>query len=175
MRRIREAFWAIYDCPTPVIAAVHGVALGTGLALAGSCDLVIAAKDARFGLPEVSVGIMGGAKHASRLMPQSMVRYLHLTATPVKAHDLVGYGGILKVVEQSELLSEARSVATSMAQHSPVALRYAKQSLNNIEYRDLKSGYAYEQSLSGELSAYSDAKEAVNAFFEDRKPQYTSS
>lgn len=175
MKRIRETFWSIYDSPAPVIAAVHGVALGTGLALAASCDLVVAAEGAQFGLPEVAVGIMGGAKHASRLMPQAMVRYLHLSGTPVPAEELVQYGGILRVVPKAELMATARKIADEMAQHSPVALRYAKQSLNEIEYRDLKSGYTYEQSLSGELSAYSDAKEAVNAFFERRRPQYTGS
>ena len=153
MKRIREAFWAIYDSPAPVVAAVHGVALGTGLALAGSCDLVVAAEGAEFGLPEVAVGIMGGAKHASRLVPQAMVRYMHLTGAPVAAEELVRYGGILKVVPRDELMAQARSIANEMAQHSPVSLRFAKQSLNAIEYRDLKSGYEYEQSLSGELSS----------------------
>lgn len=59
MRTVREAFWAIYDCPLPVIAAVHGAALGTGLAIAASCDMVIAAEGAKIGLPEVAVGMMG--------------------------------------------------------------------------------------------------------------------
>jgi enoyl-CoA hydratase len=173
MKRISESFWSIYDSPLPVIAAVRGVALGTGLAIAASCDFVIAGESARFGLPEVGVGVMGGAKHASRLAPQSVVRYLHLTAEQISAAELARYGGVLEIVADGEVVPRALEVAAKIVRHSPIALRYAKQSLNHIEYMDLKHGYEYEQSLSGELSAYSDAKEAVNAFFEDREPQYT--
>ncbi len=92
MKLVREAFWSIYDSPVPVIAAVHGVAVGTGLAIAASCDLVIAAEGARFGLPEVGVGMMGGAKHASRLVPQALVRYLHLTAEMMPAEEVADTG-----------------------------------------------------------------------------------
>jgi enoyl-CoA hydratase len=173
MKVIREAFFAIYDCPLPVVAAVRGVAVGTGLALAASSDLVVAGENARFSLPEVSVGVMGGAKHASRLVPQQLVRYLHLTAKALSAAELYRFGGVLEVVPDDEVVQAATRVAREMLRHSPVALRYAKQSLNHIEYMDLKSGYEYEQGLSGELSAYRDAKEAVEAFFERREPHYT--
>jgi enoyl-CoA hydratase len=172
MRSVREAFWAIYDAPVPVIAAVHGVAIGTGLALAASCDLVIAAEGAKLGLPEVNVGVMGGAKHASRLIPQALVRYLYYTAEPLPVEEFARYGGVLAVVPPERLLDEAYSVAAKIVRHSPVTLRFAKRSLNAIEYRDLKDGYEYEQGLSGELSAYEDAKEAVNAFFARRPPRY---
>nr|WP_211176626.1 enoyl-CoA hydratase-related protein [Pseudonocardia acidicola] len=173
MRHVREAFWAIYDAPVPVIAAVHGVAVGTGLAIAASCDLVVAAEGAKLGLPEVNVGVMGGAKHLSRLVPQALVRYLHYTGDPLPAEEFARYGGVLTVVAPERLLDEAYAVAAKIVRHSPVTLRFAKQSLNAIEYMDLKGGYEYEQGLSGELSAYADAKEAVNAFFERRPPQYT--
>lgn len=173
MRVVREAFWAIRDTPLPVIAAVHGVAVGTGLAIAASCDLVVAAKGARFGLPEINVGMMGGAKHASRLVPQALVRYLHLTGEPLPAEEVARFGGVWKVVPDDRLVDEAHALAHLMARHSPVALRFAKRSLNAIEYQDLKNGYEFEQGLSGELSAYADAKEAVAAFFERRTPTYT--
>lgn len=175
MRRVREAFWAIYDAPLPVIAAVHGAALGTGLALAASCDLVVAAEGARLGLPEINVGVMGGAKHLSRLVPQSLVRLLHLTGEPMAAEEFARYGGVLAVVPPEQLLDEANAIAARMARHSPVALRYAKRSLNAIEYADLKSGYEYEQGLTGELSGHADAKEAINAAVERRAPNYTGS
>ncbi|MCW2718530.1 MAG: enoyl-CoA hydratase [Pseudonocardiales bacterium] len=175
MRLVREAFWAIYDAPLPVIAAVHGVAIGTGLALAASCDLIVAADGAKLGTPEINVGVMGGAKHLSRLLPQALVRLLHFTGEPLAAEEFVRYGGVLTVVPQERLLDEAYALAARMTRHSPIALRYAKQSLNAIEYADLKTGYEYEQGLTGELSAHADAKEAVNAFFEHRPPQYTGS
>lgn len=175
MRTVREAFWAIHDAPVPVIAAVQGVALGTGLALAASADLVVAATGAKFGLPEVNVGVMGGAKHASRLVPQGLVRYLHLTAEPLPAEEVARFGGVWKVVPPDQLLTEAQTLAQLIARHSPVALRFAKRSLNEIEGRGLKDGYEFEQGLSGELSAYADSKEAVAAFFEQRSPVYTGS
>lgn len=173
MRLVREAFWAVYDCPVPVIAAVHGAALGTGLAIAASCDLVVAAESARFGLPEVNVGVMGGAKHLSRLVPQGVVRRLHLQGDPVPAVELERYGGIAEVVPDDRLDDAARDLARSIARHSPVALRFAKRSLNAIEYLPLKEGYELEQGLTGELSAFDDAKEAVNALVERRTPVYT--
>jgi enoyl-CoA hydratase len=173
MRQVRAGFWAIYDSPLPVIAAVHGVAVGTGLALAASCDLVVAAEGARFSLPEIGVGVMGGAKHLSRLVPQGVVRRMHYTADLVPAEELLPYGGIVSVVPQDQLLAAATELAQRISRHSPVAIKMAKRSLNQIEYMDLKQGYEFEQGLSGELSAYADAKEAVAAFFERRAPQYT--
>jgi enoyl-CoA hydratase len=173
LQTIIEASFAIYDAPLPVIAAVQGVALGSGVVLAASCDLIVAATGTMFGLPEVAMGVTGGASHASRLVPQGIVRYLHLTADSIAAEDLVQYGGILKVVPEAQLMPTARDVASRIARHSPVALRFAKKSLNTIESLDLKSAFEHEQSLSGELSGYSDSKEAVNAYFEKREPQYT--
>lgn len=173
MKNVREAFWSIRDCEIPVIAAVNGVAVGTGLALAASCDLVVAGESAKFSLPEIGVGLMGGAKHLSRLVPEGVVRRMHFTAEMVPARDLLPYGGIAQVVADDELVDAAVELAKQITRHSPVAIRFAKRSLNAIEYMDIKSGYEYEQGLSGELSAYSDAKEAVHAFFEGREPQYT--
>ncbi|MQA16020.1 MAG: crotonase [Pseudonocardiaceae bacterium] len=173
MRLVREAFWALYDSPVPVIAAVHGAALGTGLALAASCDVVVAADSASFGLPEITVGVMGGAKHLSRLVPQSLVRLLHLTGDPMPAQEFAHYGGVVDVVPDDHLLDKADELAARMTRHSPAALRFAKRSLNAIEYLDLKNGYEFEQGLSSELSGYADAKEAADAFVQRRPPHYT--
>ncbi|MCE0768303.1 enoyl-CoA hydratase-related protein [Pseudonocardia kujensis] len=173
LKQAREAFWAIYDSSYPVIAAVHGVAVGTGLAIAASCDLVVAAEDARFATPEVNVGVLGGAKHLSRLVPQGMVRLMHYTGDLYPAERLLPYGGIVEIVPRDQLLEKARDLARSIARHSPVTLRLAKRSLNGIEYRDLKSGYEFEQGKTRELSGYADSKEAVNAFLERREPVYT--
>ncbi|GEL22897.1 enoyl-CoA hydratase [Pseudonocardia sulfidoxydans NBRC 16205] len=173
LERAREAFWAIYDSSYPVIAAVHGVAVGTGLAIAASCDLLVAAEGARFATPEVNVGVLGGAKHLSRLVPQGMVRLMHYTGDLYPAEQLLPYGGIVDIVPQAQLLDTARELARSIGRHSPVTLRLAKRSLNGIEYRDLKTGYEFEQGKTRELSGYADSKEAVNAFLERRNPVYT--
>lgn len=173
LKLAREAFWAIYDSPFPVIAAVHGVAVGSGLAIAASCDLVVAAEGARFATPEVNVGVLGGAKHLSRLVPQGVVRLMHYTGNLYPAEDLLPYGGIVEIVPEEQLLDVARALAQSIARHSPVTLQLAKRSLNGIEYMELKPGYEFEQGLTRELSAYDDSKEAVNAFLDKRTPIYT--
>ncbi|MFC5064862.1 enoyl-CoA hydratase-related protein [Actinomycetospora atypica] len=173
LKTAREAFWAVYDAPVPVIAAVHGVAVGSGLAIAASCDVVVAAEGARFGTPEVNVGVLGGAKHLSRLVPQGVVRLMHYTGEPWTAEKLMPFGGIAEVVPADRLLDTAQGLARSIARHSPVTLRLAKRGLNAIEYMDLKSGYEFEQGLTRELSGHEDSKEAVNAFLERRDPVYT--
>jgi len=172
MKVVREAFAAIYDCPVPVIAAVHGPALGTGLALAASCDLVVAGESAVFGTPEVGVGVMGGAKHLSRLVPQQVVRLMYLTADPLPAADLVPYGGVVEVVPDADLLEAALALARRITRHSKLSVRTAKQSLNTIEYMDLKSGYEFEQRLTGQLSGSADSAESRRAIVEKREPKF---
>lgn len=172
MFHAREAFWAIRDSAVPVVAAVHGVALGTGVAIAASCDVVVASDDARFGLPEMKVGVMGGAKHLSRLMPPGFVRYMFLTAEPVPASELLRFGGVVDVVPRDDLLPRANAIAGQIARYSPSALRVAKKGLNDIEYLDVKRGYEHEQSLTTMMSGHPDAKEALRAFQEKRAPVY---
>jgi enoyl-CoA hydratase len=174
MKLVREAFAAIYDCPLPVIAAVHGSALGTGVAIAGSCDIVICAENARFGTPEVGVGVMGAAKHLSRLVPQQVVRQMYFTADPVSGHELMRLGGVTAVVPDDELVDAARAMAQRIARHSGAAVRTAKKSLNTIEYMELKSAYEFEQSLTGRLVDTSESREARLAVTEKRAPRYGS-
>ena len=172
MRLVRDAFAAIYDCPVPVIGAVRGAALGTGLAIAASCDLVVAGQSARLGTPEVGVGVMGGARHLARLVPQPFVRLMYFTADPLPAAELAGFGSIVKVVDDTEVVGTALEIAARMTRHSRTALRHAKESLNIIESMDLKSGYEFEQRMTGRLVAQPDAKEAVAAVRERRPPAY---
>lgn len=172
MFNVREAFYAIQDCAIPVIGAVRGAALGTGLALAASCDFVIASTDARFGLPEITVGVMGGARHLARLAPQPFVRQLFFTGDPVSAAELWRVGGLSKVVEPDELLDEAMAVASRVASYSPTALRVAKHTLNEVEKMDVQPGYAYEQGWTGWMSDHPDSKEAIAAAREKRPPVY---
>jgi enoyl-CoA hydratase len=152
MFHVREAFKAIYTCELPVIAAVHGAALGTGVAIAGACDFVIASDDARFGCPEVSVGVMGGARHLSRLVPQGVMRMMYFTADPLPALELRRFGGVLEVVPAGRLMDTAYAYADRIARHSPVVIRTAKRSLTAIEPMDLLPGYEFEQGLTVELA-----------------------
>ncbi|MGW0808220.1 enoyl-CoA hydratase-related protein [Nonomuraea sp. NPDC002799] len=172
MRLVRDAFASIYDCPVPVVGAVRGAALGTGLAIAASCDVVVAGESARFGTPEVSVGVMGGAAHLARLIPQPIMRAMYFTADPWPAADLVRFGSVLQVVPDDDVLETALGLTGKMTRHSLAALRHAKEALNTIEFMDLKSGYEFEQRMTGRLAAEPDAKEAVAALREHRVPVY---
>lgn len=175
MWHVREAFFAISDCPVPVIGAVHGSALGTGLALAASCDYVIAADDATFGLPELTVGVMGGAKHLSRLVSQPTVRRAFFTGQVLSAGELQRLGAIHGVVPRDQLMATASAEAATIAAFSPTAVRVAKRGLNAIEHMDLKNGYAYEQRLTALMSGHPDSKEALAARRERRDPEYAPS
>jgi enoyl-CoA hydratase/carnithine racemase len=172
MWRVREAFFAISDCVVPVIGAVQGAALGTGLALAGSCDFVVAERTARFGLPELTVGVMGGARHLARLAPGPLVRRMYFTGQPITAEELHGFGGCVFLCEPGERMAEARRLAERVASFSPTAVRTSKRILDRIETMDLKSGYIFEQRGTVRMSGHPDSKEALDAFREKREPRY---
>src|SRR5580693_2978547 len=105
------AFAAVYDCAVPVIAAVQGFCLGGGVGLAGNADIVIAATDATFGLPEVDRGALGAATHLARLVPQHLMRAMVYTCATVTARQLLEFGSVLRVVPPDELHDAARAVA----------------------------------------------------------------
>jgi enoyl-CoA hydratase len=172
---VREAFAAIYDCPVPVIAAVHGVAVGSGLAITACCDAVVCGESARLGVPEVGVGVMGGARHMRRLVPEQVMRIMYFTAESVPASDLLPYGGIHAVVPDDELLDAALTLAERMAVHSRAALRHAKEALNTIEFMDLKLGYEAEQRITTRLVMHPDSREARDAALQKRLPVYANS
>jgi enoyl-CoA hydratase len=172
MRRVREAFFAIQDCPVPVVGAVHGAALGTGLAIAASCDVLVALPDARLGLPELTVGVMGGARHLARLAPQAVVRRMYFTGEPMTAQALAEVTGAIVLAEPGRLLETAHGIAARIASFSPTAIRISKQILNRVEEMDLQNGYTAEQACTVRMSGHPDSKEALNAFKERRAPTY---
>jgi enoyl-CoA hydratase len=172
MWRVREAFFAIQDCSVPVIGAVHGAVLGTGLAIAASCDFIVAAKDARFGLPELTVGVMGGARHLARFAPEPLVRRMFFTGEQLTAGQLGEASGAMLVCEPEELLDRACALAARVASFSPTAVRLAKRVLNRVETLDLKAGYELEQSYTVKMSGHPDSKEALRAFRQKREPEY---
>jgi enoyl-CoA hydratase len=162
------AFAAVYDCPVPVIAAVHGFCLGGGIGLAGNADIVIAADDATFGLPEVDRGALGAATHLARLVPQHLMRAMVYTCQTVSAQQLLSFGSVLEVVPRPELRAAARKVADSIAAKNPAVIRLAKQSLNGIDPVDVKRSYRYEQGFTFELNLTGVADEARQAFLDGR-------
>ena len=171
-RACRECFAAIYDCPVPVIGAIHGFCVGGGIGLAGSCDILIAADNATFGLPEIDRGALGAATHLIRLFPQLKARKMFYTGSTVDAHEAYRLGAVEKVVAPGELIEEARDLGRDIASKSVEALRLAKESLNSIELLDVKKSYRFEQGFTLELFTSEDSAEARRAFVEKRPPSF---
>lgn len=163
MFHVREAFFAIQECRVPVIGAVAGAALGTGMAIAASCDFVVAADDAQFGLPELSVGVHGGARHLGRMVPQPIVRWMYFTGERLNGADMKALGAVVAVVPRDHLLGTAQREARRIAAFSPTAVRMGKRGLNEIESTDIRRGYEHEQGLTAAMMDYPDSKIALEA------------
>ncbi len=163
------AFAAVYDCAVPVIAAVQGFCLGGGVGLAGNADIVIAASDATFGLPEVDRGALGAATHLSRLVPQQLMRTMVYTCRTVTAQQLLAFGTVLDVVPPPDLRASALAVASEIAAKDPAIIRLAKQSLNGIDPVDVKRSYRYEQGFTFELNLTGAADKARQAFVDGQR------
>ena len=163
------AFAAVYDCPVPVIAAVHGFCLGGGVGLAGNADIVIAAEDATFGLPEVDRGALGAATHLARLVPQPLMRAMVYTCRTVTARQLLAFGTVLDVVPRRELRGAARDLAEEIAAKDPAVIRLAKQSLNGIDPVDVKRSYRYEQGFTFELNLAGAGDQARQRFVDGKR------
>lgn len=171
-RRAREAFHAIVECEKPVIAAINGPALGAGLAVAASCDILVAAEEATLGLPEINVGLMGGGRHAMRLFGHSRTRRMMFTGLRVDGKELYRLGVVEACVPGAELMDSAMGIAREIASKSPIAMRLAKHSLNTIADMSLRDGYRFEQNMTVELGKTEDSKEAMRAFVEKRAPVF---
>jgi enoyl-CoA hydratase len=163
MFHVREAFFAVQDCAVPVIGAVAGAALGTGLALAASCDFVVAAHDASFGLPELSVGVHGGARHLSRLVGEPVVRWMYFTGERLSGDQMLALGAVILAVPREQVVANAQAQARRVAAFSPTAVRMGKRGLNDIEHSDIKHGYEHEQGLTARMMGHPDSKIALDA------------
>lgn len=162
-----EAFSAIYECAVPVIAAVHGFCLGGGIGLVGNADVVVAADDATFGLPEVERGALGAATHLARLVPQHLMRTLFYTAGTVTAQQLQHFGSVYRVVPRAELDSAALEVAKNIAAKDGRVIRAAKRALNGIDTQDVHRSYRFEQGFTFELNLAGVADEIRARFDAD--------
>jgi enoyl-CoA hydratase len=172
-RRVREAFHSIVECRVPVVAAINGVALGAGLAIVASCDILVACDNAVLGLPEIDVGLLGGARHSMRLFGHSKTRRLMLTGQRIAGPELYRLGVVEECVPPDRLMDAALAIAAEIAAKSPVATRLAKHTLNTIESMTLRDGYRFEQNMTGELSRSEDSREAMRAFVEKRAPRFS--
>lgn len=171
-RRTRECFHAIRECAKPVVVAINGAALGSGLAMVASADIIVASEKATLGLPEVDVGLLGGCRHAMRLFGHSRLRRMALTGMRVDAAELYRLGIAEACTTPEGLMPAAREIARAIASKSPVSTRMGKHTLNVIEDMSLRDGYRYEQDMTAQIGKTADAREAQLAFKEKRAPVF---
>ncbi|MGR3584588.1 MAG: enoyl-CoA hydratase-related protein, partial [Pseudooceanicola nanhaiensis] len=157
----------------PVIAAVNGPALGAGLGLMSACDIFYASENATFGMPEINVGLAGGASMLKTLFGRSTMRRMFYTGVRLTAAELLERSILEKVTSREALVPTAMAVAQDIASKSPLAIKYAKQAMTMVEYMPQRDAYRMEQNYTMALAETDDAKEARMAFLEKREPKFT--
>ena len=157
----------------PVIMAINGFALGGGCELAMAGDIRIASDNAKFGQPEVNLGLIpgyGGSQRTTRLVGKGMAMYLCLTGEIVDAQEALRIGLVQKVVPQAELMNEAKRIATTIASKAPLAIAACKRAINNGAHLSIDDALEIEALEFGLLVDTEDIKEGTGAFLEKRKP-----
>lgn len=167
-----RTYEAIHRHPLPVIVAVHGFVLGGGIGMSGAADIVVAADDATFGVPEVDRGAMGGGAHLQRLFPVQKVRAMYFTGESITASEAYRLGALEAVVSKATLRDIALTIARKIAAKSPAMIRLAKESLNSVEDGNLEEKYRGEQAWTLKAYASADSAETRRAFVEKRKADF---
>ena len=165
-------FKAVHLNKVPVIAAVQGFVLGGGIGICGAADIVIAADDATFGLPEVDRGAMGGAAHLQRMFGVQKTRYLFFTGEMIGAPEALRLGAIERVVPRDQLKDVALEIAAKIAAKSPAMIRIAKEALTGIEDGNLEDKYRWEQGFTLQAYMSPDSSETRVAFVEKRDAKF---
>ncbi|HHX4700646.1 TPA: 2,3-dehydroadipyl-CoA hydratase PaaF [Escherichia coli] len=172
----RPQLWArLQAFNKPFIAAVNGYALGAGCELALLCDVVVAGENARFGLPEITLGIMPGAGGTQRLIRsvgKSLASKMVLSGESITAQQALQAGLVSDVFPSDLTLEYALQLASKMARHSPLALQAAKQALRQSQEVALQAGLAQERQLFTLLAATEDRHEGISAFLQKRTPDF---
>lgn len=167
-RLIRDAFYGVLDSSKPVIAAVNGGALGAGFILAACCDMVLAAEDAYFSMPEIDVGQGGGASILQRVLPLPKVRRMILTGERLPAAELYRLGAVEECLPADRLVTRAIELASTIAAKSPTAVKIIHEAFLTVESLPLREGFRLEQGYTTALSTSPEAAEARKAFFATR-------
>ncbi|MGA7356586.1 MAG: enoyl-CoA hydratase-related protein [Candidatus Cybelea sp.] len=160
----------------PVIMAVNGFALGGGCEIAMAGDILIASENAKFGQPEVNLGLIpgyGGTARTTRRVGKGMAMYLCLTGEIIDAREALRIGLVQRVVPASELMNEARRIATTIASKAPLAIAACKRTINNGAHLSIDDALELEALEFGTLVDTEDIKEGTRAFLEKRKPVWT--
>lgn len=176
MVRGRAAHDRLVRSPKILIAAVEGFALGGGFELALCCDLIVAAADARFGLPEVKLGLLpggGGTQRLSRALGARRTLDLLVTGRFVHADELASWGIVSRVVEKGGALSAATRLADLIAAQAPHAVRLAKRLLRDGADAPLEAALTLEHAETAALYMTEDAREGISAFIEKRPAAFT--
>ena len=166
---------AISRVRKPIIAAVSGFALGGGCELAMMCDFIIASETAKFGQPEINLGIvagMGGTQRLTRLVGKSKSMDMHLTGRFMDAAEAERSGLVSRVFPVSDLINEALKIAGKIAQKSALSVMAVKEAVNRAQEGSLREGLLFERRLFHALFATEDQKEGMAAFVEKRQPQF---
>jgi enoyl-CoA hydratase len=159
----------------PIIAAVAGYALGGGCELAMMCDFIIAADTAKFGQPEINLGViagLGGTQRLTRFIGKSKSMDMHLTGRNMDAAEAERCGLVSRVVPAKSLLEEAKKAATKITEKSAITAMAAKEAVNRAYETTLQEGLVFERRLFHSLFATEDQKEGMAAFLEKRTPQF---
>jgi enoyl-CoA hydratase len=173
-RRI-DRWDAIRDLRTPVVAAVSGFCLGGGCELAMLCDLIVASETARFGQPEINLGVLpgaGGTQRLTRAVGKALAMDMILTGRMLSAREALAAGLVARVVAKEAWLAEAKRVAGEIASKGPVAVRLAKESVDKAFEAPLAVGVDFERRAFYLARASEDAGEGLNAFVEKRPPDF---
>jgi enoyl-CoA hydratase len=177
LRTNRIAQWdRVRRIGKPVIAAVAGWCLGGGCELAMALDLIVAAESARFGQPEINIGVIpgaGGTQRLTRAVGKSVAMEMILTGEPIDAREAHRLGLVARVVQNELLVEDALTLAAQIATKSPLALRMAKEAVNAAYEMSLTDALAHERRLFYLLFASDDQKEGMAAFLEKREPDFT--
>jgi enoyl-CoA hydratase/carnithine racemase len=174
-RLSRRAFDAIAQLPQPVVAAVHGFALGGGFEVALCCDLIVASTEARFALPEVRLGLLpggGGSQRLARAIGTRAAKELVMTGRSMPADEAERRGLVSRVVEPGELRETALELAERLASRAPIAVREAKRLVDDGVEGSFATAWTLEQRTLGALFATDDAREGIRAFVEKREPRF---
>jgi len=162
--------------PLPVVAAVNGFALGGGCELALACDFIYASENAKFGLPEVSLGVLpgfGGTQRLSRLVGRARAKELIFTGDIIDAAKAKEIGLVLDVVPLPRLLGHARAALERIAKKGPLAVRRAKEAIDRGADLELADGLTIERQVFSDLFDSADRREGMKAFLEKRPPVFT--
>jgi len=163
------------EIPKPIIAMVSGLALGAGMELAMACDMIIASEEARFGQPEIKVGLIpggGGTQVLPRLVGEKRAKELVFTGNIISAEEALRIGLINKVVPREKLQETVDKLVDNLLKKSPIMLKFAKMSINKAFETSLSAGLAYEADLCALCFGTEDLKEGARAFAEKRAPVF---